>query len=215
MEEKLYFAPANYGKGRKHSEKSESLSEHNKKEKSEKSHKVIKMASFLLFLVIIVIIIIWLLHGKTTTTGRYPENIHNDSLECVSNNIKYEKTSSIESSDSELKITTVFRDNGTLGSISLLYTLTYQSSVDAYSAEARAHAEFNKGLAASGFSSEKFANKFTLLDNKLLISLYATSKEINEYTYNYFLIDSSNDFKTLEDIKEHYKKQGFVCAINK
>lgn len=213
LEEKLYFSPANYGKGlKKHREKSASAG---KQTDGEKEYKALKLGSFLLFLVILTVVLIWLLRGKITTIGQYPANIRNETLECVSHDLKYKKVSSAYSDNSELKIIIISHGDKGLSSASLLYTLVYPTELDAYSAEARAHAEFNNGLVAAGFSSEKFSNKFTLLDNKLVISIYATSEEINEYTHDYFLIDDT-DVKTLDDYKAIYDEQGFKCisALN-
>lgn len=84
MEEKLYFKPADYGKGKKKAEKD--------KPKEKENHKVAKLIGILLFLLIVVVIIIWLLRGKITTTGQYPENVKIESLKCESAKVHTRKS---------------------------------------------------------------------------------------------------------------------------
>jgi len=216
LEEKLYFAPADYGRGKKHSEKSGSLSELNKKEKSKKEHKAVKLVTFLLFIATIAIIILYLLHGKTTTSGQYPENVKNESLTCESSVITYEKTNNVNSDDKDLKISMVFAGAESLSSASLKYTLRFQSYEAAHSAEAISHAQFNLALQALGYDASKFNNKFSILDNELVISLsLGSDKTLDDTTRSYFLVDYVEDDqlpRTLAEYKSNYEKQGFSCA---
>lgn len=210
LEEKLYFAPADYGKGaHKRKEKQE-----NKKEG--KNHRAIKLGGFLLFLAIIIVVIIWLLHGKTTTSGQYPENVRNESLTCVSNATTYEKTSDVNSDDKELKVSMVFNGTETLSSASLKYTLRFGSYSEAYSAEAISHAQFNLALQALGYDASKFNNKFSIMDNELVISLSANlDKSIDDATRSYFLIDYVKGDqlpRTITEYRANYEKQGFSCT---
>lgn len=216
MEEKLYFAPADYGRGKKRSEKSGSLSKPNKKEKSKKEHKAIKLVAFLLFVAITAIIILYLLRGKTTTSGQYPENVKNESLTCESKTITYEKTNNVNSDDKDLKISMVFAGTESLSSASLKYTLRFQSYEAAHSAEAISHAQFNLALQALGYDASKFNNKFSILDNELVITLSLSSdKSLDDTTRSYFLVDYIKDDqlpRTLAEYKSNYEKQGFSCT---
>ncbi len=206
MEEKLYFAPANYGKGAKHAKKS----------KEKKNHKILKLVSFLLFLAIIAVIIIWLLHGNTTTSGQYPENIRNESLVCESNDITYEKVSRVNSDNKELKISMVFVGSDTLSSGSLKYTLKYSSYGEAHDAEAISHAQFNLGLQRLGYDSSKFNNKFSTIDNELVITLnFSAKSEIDDTTRSYLLLNYDSNDKlpsTLPEYRQNYEQQGFACT---
>ena len=204
MEEKLYFKPEDYGKKKE---------KRTKGEKAEgKNHKALKLTVFLLFLVIIIFIILWLLHGKTTVSGQYPENIKNESLECTSDKIVYEKINSVDSNNKELKIVAVFVNENKLSSISLRYALTYPTESEAYSAESVSHVQFGRSLSADGLSFEEFNNKFSIVGDKLIVTLYATGGDFKEYANSYFLI-GQNDFpQSLVDFRKIYEEQGFICA---
>ena len=108
MEEKLYFKPASYGKGIKQKEKPVKRKE---KEDGEKTHRVRNLVLFLLFIAIIIIVILWLLHGRTITTGQYPANVKNESLECVSTSLTYPKLGSFSPvpAETNLTVTAVYR----------------------------------------------------------------------------------------------------------
>lgn len=212
MEEKLYFKPGNYGKGKKKKQAEQEVD--NSPEK--KDHKAIKLISLLLFLLIVVIIIIWLLRGKTTTSGQYPANVRNESLTCTSNAITYEKVNQVNSDDKELKISMVFTGKDTLSSASLRYALKFGSYGEAHSAAAISQAQFNIALQTLGYDSSKFNNKFSIIDNELVITLsIASSKSIDDTARSYFLIDYVKDDelpKTLIEYKTNYEKQGFSCT---
>lgn len=208
MEEKIYFKPANYGKGKRKQEQTEP--------KKKKDRKILKFVGIFLLLVIIVAIIIWFLHGKTTTTGQFPANIRSESLSCVSHDITYEKTNEADSDDKELKIDMIFTDSNTFGVANLKYTLRYATNNEAYVAETNSHAQFNIGLQSLGYAPEKFNNKFTRIDNTVVITLSITSAgELNEITKNYFLINSTDSGSlpsTIIEYRQNYERQGFSCA---
>lgn len=212
MEEKLYFKPGNYGKGKKKKQAEQEVDSSPKK----KEYRAVKLISLLLFLLIAVIVIIWLLHGKTTTSGQYPENVKNESLACESKTITYEKTNNINSDDKDLKITMVFAGKESLSSASLKYTLRFGSYSEAHSAAAISQAQFNLDLQALGYDASKFNNKFSILDNELVITLSLSSdKSLDDTTRSYFLVDYIKDDqlpKTLAEYKSNYEKQGFSCA---
>ncbi len=213
MENKLYFSPAHYGKGIKKKEKSaERPTENGEK----KNHRTRNLILLLLFLAILVGVILWLLRGKTTTHGQYPENVRNESLTCTSSSVTYEKTNNVNSDDKELKISMVFAGKDSLSSASLKYTLRFGSYDEAYSAEAVSHAQFNLALQALGYDASKFNNKFSIIDSELVVSLSVNpDKTIDDTTRSYFLIDYAEDDelpKTLAEYRTNYEKQGFSCT---
>lgn len=205
MEEKLYFKPEHYGQKK----------DNKPKEKSEKKNRRIpKLLGFLLLIVIIVLIIIWLLRGKTTVSGRYPENVKTESLTCVSTELTPEKLSGADAKDKEVKINAIFRDVEELKSISLTYTLNYASSDETYGYEAKSHAEFNKSLSASGYSVSKFKNKFARYDSDLIISLFAEKNELDQIAAPYFMLSVDKDGSipgNISEYKKNYEAQGFSC----
>lgn len=204
MEEKLYFKPSNYGKGSKTKQK--------KGGDEEKGHKMFKLVGFMFFLFVIIFIVTILLRGKTITTGQYPANIRNEALECTSQDILYSKITSVNSQNKELKLNLVFVGSEKINTIGVRYTLNYANRNEAVSAEALSHAELNNGLAALGFSSEKFENKFTLIDNSLTISIHGNSAEINDDTKEYFMFEKTAELpKTLDEYRSYYSSIGFEC----
>lgn len=215
MEEKLYFKPASYGKGIKKKDKPEKP---NITEKEGKSHRARNLILFLTLIVIIILIILWLLRGKTTTRGQYPENVRNESLVCESTAISYPKITRADSDKKELQISLIFYGEEELKSASLTYTLYYSSEEKVTASESFAHAEFNKGLYSLGFDSEKFSNKFARFSDRLVVSLFANASDINEYAGSYFMINV-NDLavmpKTIFEYQKQYTSQGFSCKMTK
>lgn len=209
MEEKLYFKPANYGKGKKKKQ-----AEQKGAPKEEKNHKALKFVGLLLFLLVTIIIIIWLLRGKTTVTGRYPENVKSESLECASNQIIYPKADKIDSENKELKITMIFYGESGLSSGSLKYTLRLDDHLKAAQTESILHSQFAKNLVASGHKFEEFDNKFTVMDGDLVITLHLSDGKIDERSKDYFLVEqtAAKAFpKTLSEYRNNYEAQGFTC----
>lgn len=207
MEEKIYFKPADYGAGRKKE----------KKEKPEKkNHKGLKLVAFLTLIATIIIVVLWLLRGKTTISGQYPANVRNESLICESNSITYEKVNNVNSDNKELKISMVFNDVNTLSSASLKYVLHFASSQEVHDADAISHAQFNIALQNLGYDSGKFNNKFSEIDNDLVITLnLSSSKGLDDVTRSYFLIEYTKDGKlpkTLSEYQKNYESQGFSCT---
>jgi len=213
LEEKLYFKPASYGKGIKQKEKPAKKEE---KEDGEKTHRVRNLILFLLLIAVIVIIILWLLRGKTTTTGQYPANVKNESLECISTTLTYPKLGTVSPAPKEtnLTLTAVFSGEDTLRTISVKNLMTFESNSEAVVAEARTHANFNIGLRAYNYGTEKFENKFSIMSDKLLVNLTAKSKELDEFSKGYFLITSEQLPTTLTDFKQEYEAQGFTCRTD-
>ncbi len=203
MEDKLYFEPEFSGRKEK------------RKKYEKKDHRFFKLFLFLLLLLIIVSIIIWLLKGSETVSGQYPENIKNEALICKSDNINYPKITTTNSDKKELKINAIFNGKDTLKDISIIYTLQYGSEAEAYAAETSANIEFVEKLAALGFNSSKFSNKFSRYIDKLIVSLTMRASEINESTMDYLILDPDKvnhvEKYNLNDFQKFYQSIGFLC----
>lgn len=211
MEEKLYFKPDDYGKGKK-----KKRPERKDGSGEKKNHRTIKIIGILLFLLALTAIIIWLLRGKTTTNGQYPANITNESLNCSSLSIEYPKISRRSAKSTELKMTMVFSGTEKLVSGSLRYILRYDNHSEAVNSEAVNHANFGTELASRNLKFTEFDNKFTILDNVLEVSLRASASSVNEFSADFFLIDTKNELpKTLEEYRKNYESQGFTCETSK
>ena len=127
MEEKLYFKPADYGKVIEKKDKPEKPDGSNKND----NHHIRNLILFLALIAIIVLIILWLLHGKTTIRGQYPENIKNESLSCISTTAIYEKADERIADKRELKINAVFYGENNLSAIGLRYAQDFENNGDA------------------------------------------------------------------------------------
>lgn len=215
MEEKLYFTPASYGKGKKRSGKAGRLSVSDKKEKPKGNHKAIKLVSFLLVLAIIIIVIIWLLRGKTTTSGKYPEDVRNESFTCEGDGVAYQILGELPNTKKNLKISGIFKGGESLKSLSIIYTLYYDNYDEVVASEAVRHADMNFALSAAGFSPSKFNYKFSRFDSYLTLQLYATTNDIDEIAAPFLMIDTNDELKvdvaTLDEYVSNYEAKGLSC----
>lgn len=211
MEEKLYFKPGNYGKGTK----KKPVTHGDDKDNSDNPHRLRNFIVLILVLALIVLIIIWLLRGKTTTSGRFPENVKNESLECNIANKIYDKTNNVSPANTETRVTMIFYGESEFSSINFRYTMHLASVKEAGEAEAITHVQFAENLGYSGLTYEEFNNKFTRIDNDLILSLYSSEKFKKDTAYEYFLInkDASTGAypESLEDFRKNYESQGFTC----
>ncbi len=216
MEEKLYFKPASYGKGtKKKKQRSEKIAKPANSD-SAKDHHIRNFSLFLALAAIVILIILYLLRGKTTTTGQYPANVKNKSLECISTSLTYDKLGTVSPAPAEtnLTLTAIFSGENALSSLSLKNLMTFTSNSEAVVAEARTHATFNIGLRTYNYGTEKFDNKFSIMSDKLLVNLTAKAKDLDEFSKGYFLITSEELPTTLSDFRALYESQGFTCRTN-
>ncbi|MBQ6396064.1 hypothetical protein IJH89_00580 [Candidatus Saccharibacteria bacterium] len=213
MKEKLYFEPSGSKKDKK---KKRQTGQRVEKSADKKNHRALKLICLLLFLLVFILIIIWLLRGKTVTTGAYPANIKNESLECSSTEVAYNKLGNfdIRPQETQLTFTAVFSSDDELRSLSLKDLMVFADNSEAIVAEARSHANFNTSLHAYNYSIGKFDNKFSIMGNKLLVTLAVKSKEFDEFSKDYFLISSETLPTSLADFRKNYESQGFSCRIN-
>ena len=214
MEEKLYFRPVSYSKGsKKYKEKPASVEKHTD---GHKDHRVRNIIIFLLAVAVIVFVILWLLKGKNTTSGQYPANVRSESLICSSDKNTYEKVDHVNSDDKNFEISLIFNGKESLSSGSLKYTLRFSSPNEVNRAVAVSQAQFNLGVQALGYDSGKFNNKFSVIDNDLVITLHInSSKDVDEVTKSYFLLkeDSQGNLPiTLAEYRQNYESQGFSCT---
>ena len=189
----------------------ETKPQENKEEKN--NHKVLKLAAVLLFIIIIVLIILWLLRGKTTTSGRYPDNEKDISLVCETKEKIYEKLGSFTPTptESELKITAIFHGETELNRLSIKNLMTFESQSEAVVAEARSHANFNLGLQALNVDSGSYENKFSILEKQLLFNLTARKSDITDFSKAYFMLKSDKLPETLSEYRSEYEAQGLKC----
>ena len=181
--------------------------------KNNRTHQIVRLAGVIVILLAVIIALWLLLRGKTTTSGRYPDNIKDESLVCSSDSKIYDKLGSFSPapSSTELKITAIFRGTDTLNRLSIKNLMTFESQSEAVVAEARSHANFNLGLQALNVDSGSFENKFSILDKQLLFNLTARKSDITDFSKAYFMLKSDKLPETLADYKAEYESQGFKC----
>ena len=203
MEEKLYFAPAKFGKGKKKEQKSSEPG--NKK-------RFLKLAGFLIFLLVVGGVIFWFLHGKTTVSGNFPANITTESLACSSDGSTYEKVSYNGSLKNRARITIIFEGTESLRNYSLSYTMSFSSNAAAKSAEGVIHYNFGRDLSANGFGFSEFDNRFSIQSNELIISLYASKEDLaRKNAAPFFMLEEGNHLATLVDYRTFLESINFTC----
>ena len=207
MEEKLYFKPETARKTKNNKDSS----------KKKKDYKVLKLVSFLLFLVIIVLVIIWLLKGSKTVSGRYPENVKNEYLDCVSEKFTYSKVGEVGDEKKELRATMVFFGEEELSSISIKYTLRFKDKQAAGYAEPIISTRFHENIAQVVDSYSAFNNKVTLLDETVTVALHASKNDLTDLAKEFFLVKKTEELASLADFRKSFEAQGFTCeaSINK
>ncbi len=184
------------------------------KSKRRKRNNTLLLFGVLLLIFAIVLAITSLLKGKETTTGAFPSPVKNEALTCNKSNIAYSKISALGSSSQDISVTMIFNETDSLNTISLDYTLKFESSEAAEKALASAQAKFTEFLSADKFSFSEFNNKFTHYKDKLIASIYGGHEDIASNTRaSYFMLDAKNNTpKTLEDFRKAYEKQNFKCT---
>ena len=116
MEEKLYFKPADYGKGTKKA-----------KVKPEKSPKpFLRLGIVLVIFIALIIVVLYFLRGKTTTTNEQIPTVKSTSLSCFSDSFVYPIFTYDGAKSRELSIKMIFSED-TLKSVALEYSLFYDS----------------------------------------------------------------------------------------
>lgn len=202
MENKLYFEPANFGKGKKKEQKGS---------ESGDNKRFLKLTGFLIFLLVIGGIIFWFLRGKTTVSGDFPANIGAESLTCSKENAIYEKINYAGGDKKHARITAIFDGSETLRTLSFNYSLIFSSDTEVKAAEGTAHYSFARYLADDGLDFTEFENKFSIIGNELIISLFVEQAGINNKSAPYFMLeDVPTD--TLSGYRDSYESLGFSCS---
>ena len=206
MEEKLYFKPEGYNKGKK------------TEKKSKKLHGFLKLVAILAVLGLVVAIILWLLRGKTTVTVPNVRSNKNDFLVCEKDNPEYEVISLLNPISSNAKITFSIKDGNVVSSASLTYTSTYEDNTAANDSRNVTVGAFDHALAAAGLPIGSFSNKFTLYDDKLIVTLTASGDEMVAGVAKFFMMEDVESFDfgnfSVSDYKNIYEREGFICETS-
>ncbi len=199
MEEKLYFKPE---------------TRRQKKKDNQTRKKIVKIIAVLFFSLIIILIILYFLKGSTTTTqGKIP-SVKNTLVSCSSESIEYPILTDDGASGREFNIKIVVEEEK-IKSISLEYSLFYDSIEAVKASETHNHANMNISFHKAGLSADEFNAKYTILSDRMRMNLYATEKKLDERAKQYFLVEMKGDFPTLiSELRKNYEAQGFTCETS-
>lgn len=166
----------------------------------------------IVFAVIIIGAILLFAQGSTTTTGSYPDNVSDDSLTCTGENINYSFFTYDNATKKSMEIDAIFSKNE-LKSIALIYNLYYNDAQNITASEAHNHAAMNTSFGKSGLSANAYNAKYARLKDRMQMSLYATSAEIDSTALRYFFVETDYEKKpnTIEEYKAIFEKKGLNC----
>lgn len=194
------------------------MTELKKKSKNEKL-----MSSIATWIVIIAVSIglgvavFMLFRGEEThiSTGTVETLIK--SLVCNATNPKnpFFVSDTAEEFNHEIKVT---YHGETADKISYIYDGTYASNNMADTAGAALHADYNIYLGENGVYQESLYPTFSVVDNKLKVSLYADYKKLSSVTARLFFINAEefhdlNNYSA-EELGNLYAEKGFSCEIS-
>ncbi|MBR3131716.1 hypothetical protein IKG31_04070 [Candidatus Saccharibacteria bacterium] len=184
------------------------------KTKRHRSSLSVQFGVFLIVIAVIIVILVFLLRGRETVSGEFPNPVTNEALTCKKNNAAYTKISTLSSKSQEIAITMIFNGTTSLNKISLDYTLKFDTATVSDSIKASAQEQFSNYLSIDKFSFTEFNNKFSLIKDKLLVSVYGDAADLESSARaSYFMLDTKKSVpKTLEDFRKAYEKQSFECT---
>lgn len=168
-----------------------------------------------MFLVIVAVVLLlaFFLRGQTTVSGENPDVKSTISLNCVSNDYKYDFFPYDNSDNKNLKIDIIF-ENEKVSSASLVYMLYYQNAENITESDAENHASMNINFSKDGLEADALNANFSKLSDGLKMSLYANIEDINDVTSKYFLLDYFDKGYTIKNIQRIYESKGLICKSN-
>lgn len=179
-----------------------------------RSKKQIRSWVFLVIVLLVAFILLLLSRETITETGSTPSPNTTTALVCTASNVSYAKISSSVMENSTLEIKALFTNDSDLSNVSLTFTTRYASNEAAVAAEAVMHHEFGTLLANEGFDFTAFSNKFSVIDNKVIITLYSGQAGLTAKTAPYFMIPSSAITASKSTFKKLLAAEGINCKEN-
>ena len=120
-----------------------------------------------------------------------------------------------ENYNHEIKVT--YRGE-TADRISYVYDGVYVSNSVADTAGASLHADYNIYMGENGVYQESLYPTFSVVDNKLKVSLYTEYGKINSVIAKLFFINAEEfhnlDNYSIEDLGNLYAEKGFSCEVS-
>lgn len=164
----------------------------------------------ILALAAIVLIIMFLLRGETTVTNSDPETVNRTTVSCEVTDLEYPFFRYDNSTKKTTKVTFLFNDDK-FKTISLAQTMHYDDSDSVRGSEAQNHAAMNISFGENGLDADAFSASYSMQDDKMIMTLYATGEDFDTNTSKYFLARNYSSRSTLDGLKKNYTEQGFTC----
>lgn len=166
------------------------------------------------FLFIIIALVAWFfMNGETKVTGNFPDAESSESISCEALNIDYPFFNTDGANKKSARIATTFSDNE-LDSISLIYSLYYNSAEDITHSETVNHTNINFSSQKDGLGPDVHNLHFNKAADHLEARFYAKASDINSENAKYLMLnglpDGDNYSKSLIEII--YEGQGFNCV---
>lgn len=175
--------------------------------------EVFVAAGMFLVIVAVVLLLAFFLRGQTTVSGENPDVKSTISLNCVSDDYRYDFSPYDNSDNKNLKIDIIF-ENEKVSSASLVYMLYYQNAENITESDAENHASMNINFSKDGLEADALNANFSKLSDGLKMSLYANIEDINDVTSKYFLLDYFDKGYTIKNIQRIYESKGLICKSN-
>ncbi len=189
-----------------------------------KNHSNRIMARVSICVVVISVILIIFLVGRDLlqgteerTSGTIPDSTIS-AVTCTATNPEeafFSTPTSVLGGSHEIKITST--KNSAVDKVFYTYETNYASNEDASKAEAQFRANYNKALTID--NAEKLSPNFSVINNKLQITLFGDVSELTSITAQPFFI-TADDFKSISNfdvptLTELYQSKGFTCVSQK
>lgn len=184
------------------------------KDKKKKKSKTDWLGSIGLTLILTAVaLLIWFfLNGQTKVSGEYTGAVRTSSLTCKVDNVMYPIFTVDDATKKETEVKVLFSEER-MKSISLTETLYYNSLEEAKRSEAHNHAAMNESFGAAGLEADAFNANYVAQEDRMSMTLYATSSEYNEITAKYFFTKGTNKNSSMEEFTKALNSQGLSCHI--
>ena len=184
--------------------------------KSSNEEKKVPIAGIMGICVVAVFVVLLVLFGKgkTTVSGKYPEDYKSRSLTCEIERKLYPVFTYDYSDRKTMEVKIIFGNEGA-ESFYLRQILYYHTMENIAGGEAHNIAALYKSFYADGMNDGALGSKFAKLDDSVQFTLFAPKKEMSQVKYKYFLLDrNAEQMTSVEEYKKAYENQGFVCTVS-
>ncbi len=178
--------------------------------KNNKASKIWVMVCSVIAVSAVTLLIITLFGRRVTIAGGdEPQVIKMTSMTCTIENYLYPFFTYDDSDRKELKIVTMFSDDG-LTKVSLQQMLYYDDTNKIAQSSAANHAAMNNSFGKDGLKADALGASYAELDFGLRFGLYEIREKINEEAAQYFLLNRLNDL-SYDTVKSNYENIGMKC----